>query len=237
MCFFICFCFLFFSCFFCFVLFCLFFFVLCVCVCFSVRNCQPAFYLSVSGFFCKKPFSVFLDEFKFIYIFNPPHNFSRRTLVDRSCIFWGFFFVFSRTELSTSFLFIHHWRLQKVFFFFFFGFPWLMQSLVWRFARFLFSFRRNKIRRRISNWTADVFWYPSSDFVSRDQFYPMRGRRNYSWVIIPGQLLQSKLSSLFAETKTKMGRSVTFVMKRCLSKLMVTSLLFSVWARNIFLEI
>ena len=39
-------------------MFCGFFFV-----CFSVRNCQPVFYLSVTGF-CKKSFWVFLDQFK-----------------------------------------------------------------------------------------------------------------------------------------------------------------------------
>ena len=47
-------------------IFCGFFFM-----CSSVRNCQPAsylsvFYLSVTRFFWKKPFSVFLDQFKFI---------------------------------------------------------------------------------------------------------------------------------------------------------------------------
>ena len=47
--------------------------------------------------------------------------------------FVDFFCVFLGAELSTSFLFIRHWLLQKVFL----GFPWPIRSLAWTFARFL----------------------------------------------------------------------------------------------------
>ena len=48
------------------------------------------------------------------YLFyNPPNNFSRRTHVPA---YFVDFFVFIGTELSTSFLYIPHWLLQKVFF-------------------------------------------------------------------------------------------------------------------------
>ena len=77
---------------------------------------------------------------------------------------------FSRFSVR-SFVCIRHWFLQKVVF----GFPRPIKSVAGTFTCFLVfplskSDDRYQIGRRIS----------VSEFVSRDQFYPMRGRINYS---------------------------------------------------------
>ena len=118
-------------------------------LCFSVRNCQPAFYLSVfylsvTGFFCKTSFSFFLYQFKFIY-FITLQIISKGERSYIVAAFLRIFFVFLGTELSTSFLFIHHWFLQKVFWF-------SLTNSKFSVIVFWFSFLRNKIRRPTDNF-------------------------------------------------------------------------------------
>ena len=82
------------------------------------------------------------------------------------------FFCVSHMELSTSFYLSVTGFCKKSFL----VFPDQLKV----YLVYWFSFGRNKTRRRISNWTADIVWQPSSDYVSCDQFYPMRACRNYS---------------------------------------------------------
>ena len=59
-------------------------------------------------------------------------------------------------------------------------------------------FRRSKTRRRIANRTTDIVWWPSSDFVSRDQFYPMRaGKKFYNNTHWIPRIGRREISSLF----------------------------------------
>ena len=111
---------------------------------------------------------------KGVYLcYNPPNNCSRRTHVDRSCICCGFFRVSRYGIVNQPFIYPSLASAKSLFWF-------SLTKFSENVCTFWFSFRRNKIRRSISDRTADILWYPSSDFVSRDQFYPMRARRNYS---------------------------------------------------------
>ena len=90
---------------------------------------------------------------KMVYLFyNPPNNFSRRTHVDRSCIFCGFFRVslcgivnqllnFSVTSFYGKYSFVFHDQLKV-----------LLERLLVSWP----LFRQNKIRRRILNRTVDI---------------------------------------------------------------------------------
>ena len=91
---------------------------------FSVRNCQPAFYLSVFfiypslAFSAKSLFRFSLTDLKLFQFYNPPNNFSRRTLVDRSCIFWGFFRVSRYGIVNRLFIYPSTLASSKCFFWF-----------------------------------------------------------------------------------------------------------------------
>ena len=63
--------------------------------------------------------------------YNPTNNFSRRTHLDRSYIFCGFFRVSFARDCQPAFQFLRLWLPQKVFF----CFAWPIKSLAWTFAR------------------------------------------------------------------------------------------------------
>ena len=66
------------------------------------------------GQYFSQPRALFHDipaSRKGVYLFYDPPNFSSQIPA-----YFADFFVFLGAELSTSFLFIHHWLLQKVFF-------------------------------------------------------------------------------------------------------------------------
>ena len=88
----------------------------------------------------------------FTYFYNPPNNCSRQTHVDRSCIFCGCFrvslcrivnqlFNFSVTGFCKKYSFVSHDRLKVK-----------LECLLVSWP----LFRRNKIRRWISNRTVDI---------------------------------------------------------------------------------
>jgi len=108
---------------------------------------------------------------KGVYLFyNPPNNFSRRMHVDRSYIFCGFFRVSLCGIVNQPLNFSYHWLLPKEFFC-----PWPTKfsenacSFLSLYSVEIKSDEGYEFRRRIS-----------SNFFSRDQFYPLRARRNYS---------------------------------------------------------
>ena len=111
-----------------------------------------------------------------LFILEPSKLFFKAN-TRRSFLYILQIFIFLCAELSTSFLISQSPASAKIFL----CFPWPIKSLAWLLACILaFIPLQNKIWRRISNWTADVIWYPLSNFVSHDHFYPMRARRNYS---------------------------------------------------------
>jgi len=84
----------------------------------------------------------------FIYFKNLPIIISQDERTRLIPTYFVDFFVFLSTELSTSFLFIHHWLLQKVFF----GFPWPIKSSTWTFIFFPSIKIKSDHRYQMGQW-------------------------------------------------------------------------------------
>ena len=92
---------------------------------------------------------------RLLLFYNPPINFSRRTHLDRSFIFCGFFSRFLVRNCQPAVSFLHHWPLQNGCFLFHDQLN-VQLDVCWSLLVSWFFFGRNKIRRRISKRTADI---------------------------------------------------------------------------------